>query len=238
MRTRSYYHTKITRAEKKYLLVDHRLLVARTLLEFSGDMIGADALRKLLYREEEEGDLSRRGYHYACAYDGLLSTAVVERPAAAAPRSGYPFSTAALGATFVGCLMMKARNKEKWWFGLFCIMGGYYNAMKSHKAGNGLVGHQGSFWTSVAGLLGLGLRTMVGGGNRGVNLSFLLLFGGTAVYDLGRFHMWMEHLSEFRAVVTPQRSLDLLREYVPTNVETEFVNMLHLLKEPAPPSTT
>jgi hypothetical protein len=196
-------------------------------------MIGADALRKLLYREEEEGDLSRRGYHYTQIYDGLLTSAVVEKPAAAAPRSGYKFSLLCLSTTFVGCLTMKARNKEKWWVGLFFIMGGYYNALKAHKQGNGLVGHQSSFWTSAAGCLGLTARLAMGGGRAGgkMNGLFVLMFGATAAYDLGRFHMWQEHVSEVRAVVMPERSYDLLQEYVPSGVETEFVHLLHLVKE-------
>jgi hypothetical protein len=194
-------------------------------------MIGADALRKLLYREEEEGDLSRRGYHYASVYDGLVSSAVVEKPAAALPRSGYRFSAVCLATTFVGCLTMKARNKEKWWVGLFFIMGGYYNALKAHKQGNGLVGHQSSFWTSLAGLLGLGARLSMGGGAGRANRVFLTAFGAVALYDLGRFHMWQEHVSEVRAIVTPERSYDLLHEYVPSSVETEFVNLLYLIKD-------
>ena len=40
-------------------------------------MIGADALRKLLYCEEDEGALARRGYHYSCVTNHIGVVLVV-----------------------------------------------------------------------------------------------------------------------------------------------------------------
>ncbi|KAG5499432.1 hypothetical protein JKF63_07995 [Porcisia hertigi] len=186
-------------------------------------MSGSFALRKLLFDRGDEEDVNRRGYHYAGAYAPLLYPVAVLQPAAVLPKSGLPFACLCLATSFAKCLTMKVRNKEKWWMGMFAICTVYYSSVKAHKVGNGLVGHQSGFFAAGMGAIGCVARLMARSGTVRRNLRGLGLFAALLWYELGRYHLWAEHVTEFRRDVTPERSYDLLGEYVPQSLEVEFL---------------
>ncbi|KEG13743.1 hypothetical protein DQ04_00811030 [Trypanosoma grayi] len=186
-------------------------------------MSGSQALRRLLYIDTEEGSVARRGYHYEGTYEPLLRSTTLEQPAAVLPRSGFRLSCACLAGCLLGCLTMKARNMERWWLGLFFMCGMYYNAVKAHKVNNGLVGHQSGFFAAGMGVLGCGSRLVVRAGSRRNNVRLLSLFSALMWYEVGRYHLWAEHVSEFRREVTPERTYNLLTEYVPQGIDTVFL---------------
>jgi hypothetical protein len=187
-------------------------------------MSGSFALRKLLFDDEEEAhSVNRRGYHYAGAYAPLLSSVAVVQPAAVLPKSGLPLACLCLFSTFVGCLTMRVRNKEKWWLGMFSICTVYYSSVKAHKVNNGLVGHQSGFFAAGMGVIGCVARLMVKSGSFKWNVGCLTLFSSLLWYEIGRYHLWTEHVTEFRRAVTPERSYNLLGEYVPQALEVEFL---------------
>lgn len=186
-------------------------------------MSGSSALRKLLFADAEETSISRRGYHCSGSYDPLLNTVAIAQPATIAPKSGFRFACACLASCVVGCLTMKSRNREKWWFGLFLISGVYYNSVKAHKVGNGLVGHQSGFFAAGMGVLGCTARLMARSGSAKWNRRLLLTFTALAWYEVGRYHMWAAHTTEFRREVSPERYYNLLSEYVPQELQVEFL---------------
>lgn len=186
-------------------------------------MSGSLALRKVLFGDGDGEDVGRRGHHFAGSYESLLCSAVVLQPAAVLPKSGLNISCACLFASLVGCLTMKVRNKEKWWLGMFGITAVYYNSVKAHKVNNGLVGHQCGFFASGMGCIGCVARLMVRSGTVRQNSFLLAIFGSLMWYEIGCFHLWSEHVTEFRREVTPERSYDLLGEYVPQSLEIEFL---------------
>ncbi|KAH9598700.1 hypothetical protein LSM04_000189 [Trypanosoma melophagium] len=186
-------------------------------------MSGSQALRRLLFLDVEDGSVARRGYHFSGTYEPLLYSTTLEQPAAVNPRSAFRFSSCCLLSCFLGCLTMKSRNMERWWLGLFFMGGMYYNAMKAHKVNNGLVGHQSGFFAAGMGVLGCSARLMVRAGGVRNNSLLLLLFSALMWYEVGRYHLWAEHVSEFRREVVPGRTCNLLTEYVPQDIETEFL---------------
>ncbi|ESL09481.1 hypothetical protein TRSC58_02796 [Trypanosoma rangeli SC58] len=186
-------------------------------------MAGSQALRRLLYVDAEDGAVARRGYHFSGTYEPLLYSALLEQPAGLQPHSGFRVACACLFGCFVGCLTMKARNMERWWLGLFFMCGMYYNAVKAHKVNNGLVGHQSGFFAAGMGVLGCGCRLVVHAGSAKTNRRLLLLFGTLMWYEVGRYHLWAEHVSEFRHELTPERTYNLLAEFVPQETATEFL---------------
>ncbi|CAD2218666.1 hypothetical protein AGDE_01363 [Angomonas deanei] len=186
-------------------------------------MSGASALRKLLFAQDEEGEVNRRGYHFSGTYEENLFSCRLDHPGVVQPRSALSVTSTCLAACFVGCLTMKTRNKEKWWFGLFLLCGVYYNALKAHKVGNGLVGHQGGFFAAGMGAIGCACRVLVRSGSRRNNLLLFSVFTSLMWYEVGRFHLWSEHVSEYKREVFPERSHDLLSEYVPDTMVVEFL---------------
>ncbi|KPI87732.1 hypothetical protein ABL78_3205 [Leptomonas seymouri] len=186
-------------------------------------MSGSLALRKLLFDDEEEQNVNRRGYHYAGTYAPLLCSVAVVQPAAVLPKSGLPLASFCLLSTFVSCLTMRVRNKEKWWMGMFGICTAYYSSVKAHKVNNGLVGHQSGFFAAGMGAIGCVARLMVKSGSFKWNVGCLGAFSALLWYEVGRYHLWTEHVTEFRREVTPERSYDLLGEYVPQSLEIEFL---------------
>lgn len=186
-------------------------------------MSGSSALRKLLFAERDLGEQEHRGYHYLGSYEALLHSAWIEQPASVSPRSGFTLASFCLFSSFMSCFFMKRRNKEKWWFGLFLITGVYYSSVKAHKVNNGLVGHQSGFFAAGMGAIGSTARLVLKSGHRNANLSLLALFSSMMWYELGRFHLWSEHVVEFRRMSTPQRSYDLLNEYVSPSLHIEFL---------------
>lgn len=186
-------------------------------------MSGSFALRKLLFDIDDEEDVNRRGYHYAGAYAPLLHSVAVLQPAAVLPKSGLPFACLCLFSSFATCLTMKVRNKERWWMGVFAICAVYYNGVKAHKVNNGLVGHQSGFFAAGMGAIGCVARLMAKCGSARMNVGCLGLFTALMWYEIGRYHLWAEHVTEFRRDVTPERSYDLLGDYVPQSVEVEFL---------------
>lgn len=186
-------------------------------------MSGSFALRKLLFDNEEEEHVNRRGYHFSGAYAPLLSSVVVVQPAAVLPKSGLPLASLCLFSSFMSCLTMKVRNKERWWMGMFAICTVYYSSVKAHKVDNGLVGHQSGFFAAGMGVIGCTARLMVRSGSLKWNVGCLGLFTSLMWYEIGRYHLWTEHVTEFRREVTPERSYDLLGEYVPQSLEVEFL---------------
>ncbi|KAG5473931.1 hypothetical protein LSCM1_04567 [Leishmania martiniquensis] len=186
-------------------------------------MSGSLALRKLLFDGGDQEDVNRRGYHYAGAYAPLLHPVAVLQPAAVLPKSGLPFAFLCLFSSFSTCLTMRVRNKEKWWMGMFAICVVYYSSVKAHRVDNGLVGHQSGFFAAGMGAVGCVARLMAKSGSIRKNLGALGLFSGLLWYEIGRFHLWMEHVTEFRRRVTPERSYDLLGEYVPQSLEAAFL---------------
>ncbi|AIO00227.1 hypothetical protein LPMP_292800 [Leishmania panamensis] len=186
-------------------------------------MSGSFALRKLLFDRGDEEDVNRRGYHYAGAYAPLLHPVAVLQPASVLPKSGLWFASLCLFSSFMTCLTMKVRNREKWWMGMFAISVVYYNSIKAHKVGNGLLGHQSGFFAAGMGTIGCTARLMAKSGSARQNVGGLSLFVALLWYEIGRYHLWAEHVTEFRRDVTPQRSYDLLGEYVPPTYEVEFL---------------
>ncbi|EPY32396.1 hypothetical protein STCU_02832 [Strigomonas culicis] len=187
-------------------------------------MSGSFALRKLLFADSEDGDVARRGYHFSGSYEPLMYTGSrLDHPSVIAPKSGFRITSLCLGTCLLGCLLMKRRNKEKWWFGLFFICGMYYNALKAQKVGNGLVGHQAGFFAAGMGAVGSGCRLVLRSGSRRANSTALAVFMSLMWYEIGRYHLWSEHANEFRREVTPERSFELLSEFVPEHIEVEFI---------------
>lgn len=186
-------------------------------------MSGSFALRKLLYAESEAGEYRFRGYHNLGAYDALLHSAWVEQPAAVQPRSRYRFASLCLVSSFLTCFFMKKRNKEKWWLGTFLITCVYYSSVKAHKVNNGLVGHQSGFFAAGMGVIGFGSRLILNSGTRKINVSGMLLFLAMMWYELGRFHLWSEYVTEFRRITAPQRSFNLLDEYIDPTCKVELL---------------
>lgn len=186
-------------------------------------MSSSPALRKLLFADREIGEQEHRGYHYLGSYEVLLHSAWIEQPASVTPRSGLKLASLCLFSSFMSCFFMKRRNKEKWWFGLFLITGVYYSSVKAHKVNNGLVGHQSGFFAAGMGVIGSTARIVLKSGRRIANLSLLAMFSTMMWYEIGRFHLWSEHVVEFRRLSTPQRSYDLLSEYVSPNFNIEFL---------------
>nr|CCC89758.1 conserved hypothetical protein [Trypanosoma congolense IL3000] len=186
-------------------------------------MSGSQALRRILYAEAEEGSVACRGYHQEGTYSALLSSVTVEQPAAVQPRSGLRLASTCLAGCFLGCLTMRARNMERWWFGLFFMGGLYYNAVKAHKVGNGLVGHQSGFFAAGLGVIGCGGRLLVHAGSPKMNKILILIFSSLMWYEVGRYHLWSEHVSELRKEVAPTRTYNLLSEYVPKHIDADFL---------------
>ncbi|KAK7200216.1 hypothetical protein NESM_000073000 [Novymonas esmeraldas] len=186
-------------------------------------MSGSFALRKLLFDRGDQEDVNRRGFHYAGAYAPLLHPVAVLQPAAVLPRSGLPFACVCLFSSLAMCFTMKARNKEKWWLGMFAICAVYYSSVKAHKVDNGLVGHQSGFFAAGMGTIGCTARLMVRSGSPRRNVGGLALCTALLWYEMGRYHLWSEHVTEFRRDVTPERSYNLLDEFVPPSLEVEFL---------------
>lgn len=186
-------------------------------------MSGSFALRRLLFADNEEGEYYHRGYHYRSAYEPLMLSTWIERPAQIPPTSRYNFSIACLLTTLSACSLMKKRNKEKWWFGLFMLTGIYYCGVKAHKVDNGLVGHQCGFFAAGLGTIGSTARLVLRSGPKKQNLSLLATFSTLMWYELGRFHFWSEHVIELRRLVTPQRSYNLLSDYIDPSCPVEFL---------------
>lgn len=186
-------------------------------------MSGSFALRKLLFDQGDQEDVNRRGYHFAGAYAPLLHPVAVLQPAAVLPRSGLPLACGCLFAAFTTCLTMKARHKEKWWMGMFAICTIYYGSVKAHKVDNGVLGHQSGFFAAGLGVVGCSARLMVRSGSACRNAAGLALFAALMWYELGRYHLWSEYMTEFRREIAPERSFDLLGEYVPQSLEVEFL---------------
>lgn len=186
----------------------------------------ADALRKLIYLDHDFTDLEKGAVHYNTSYDGpLLNSVSFEHPHSVRPPSGTQCSSYVLAATVLGSITMRARHKEKWWLGLMLIGVVQYTSMKAHKVNNGLVGHQTGFF--AAAMLGLGslARLVVRSGTPRWNLGMLATSAALAWYEVGRFHMWTEHVAWFRMHHNPHEAFDLLQEYVPQDIETAFVLM-------------
>lgn len=118
---------------------------------------------------------------------------------------------------------MRGRNKEKWWFGLLAMSGLYYLALKAHKVGNGLAGHQSGFYAAAVGLVGCSCRLAVHSGSRRVNALLVPVFMMMMWYEIGRYHLWSEHVVEFRRAESPERYHSLLEDYVPQSVDVEFL---------------
>lgn len=187
-------------------------------------MISADALRRVLYTDVAKDDGVRSGLRFHTAYDGpLLQSVAFENPAATQPRSMFRFSMYVLGTSAFGCLTMRARNKEKWWLGLFGVTVMYFSALKGHKVDNGLVGHQLAFFADAMLVIGCFARLLVRSGSPSFNLALLGVGSSLAWFDLGRFHLWSDYVAQLRREVSPERSLDLLDDYVPEDIDTEFM---------------
>lgn len=186
-------------------------------------MSGSWALRKLLFANTEEADTARRGYHYSGSYEPLLATVVLSQPAAVTPKSGFRVACVCLGSCLVACVTMKRRHHEKWWLGVFVLSGFYYNAVKAHKVENGLVGHQSGFFAAAMGALGCGARLAVRAGSVKATTRQLSLFIALMWYEVGRYHVWEAHATEFKREVSPERYYNLLSEYVPQGIEVEFL---------------
>ncbi|CCW67259.1 unnamed protein product [Phytomonas sp. Hart1] len=186
-------------------------------------MSASFALRKLLYANIQDEDVTKRGYHYTGSYEPLLGSICIFQPSAVAPRSGLTLASLCFGACTLGCLTMKTRNNEKWWFGLFLLATFYYNSVKAHKVNNGLVGHQCGFLASALGTIGCACRLVVHSGSSRTNRRLLAIFIGLMWYEIGRYHLWAEHVTEFKRDITPERYHNLLTEYVPQNIEVEFL---------------
>ncbi|AAZ10331.1 uncharacterized protein TEOVI_000444300 [Trypanosoma equiperdum] len=186
-------------------------------------MSDSHALRRLLYAGAEEGSVAPRGHHHGGSYGTLISSVAVEQPAAVQPRSGLRLSSACLAGCFLGCATMRAANRERWWLGLFFMGGLYYNAVKAHKVGNGLVGHQSGFFAAGLGAIGCVGRLLVRVGNPKANRRLLCMFAALMWYEVGRYHLWSEHATEFRKEVTPEHAYGLLTEYVPPHIDTDLL---------------
>ena len=107
--------------------------------------------------------------------------------------------------------------------GLFAITVVYFNAMKAHKVDNGLVGHQCAFFGDSALMIGSGCRMMVRSGSMRRNGVIFAVAAGLLWYDIGRFHLWADYVAQLRRELSPERSFNLLQEYVPQDVEREFL---------------
>lgn len=186
-------------------------------------MSGSFALRKILFSRSDEHDITIGGYHTSGCYEGLVNGLQVENTCTCPPRSGIAFSCVCLASCFLTCAFMKNRNKEKWWLGVLFMTGMYYNSMKAHKAGNGLVGHQCGFFAAGMGAVGCTARLIAHNGSQRWNGRMLLLFLTLMWYEVGRFHLWAEHAVEYKKEVSPGSSMDLLHEYVPQNLEVAFL---------------
>lgn len=195
-------------------------------------MLGSDAIRKILYLEDptraagltSSDEAGKVGLRYATCYDGpILGTVGFETASAIQPRSMYFQSWLVMGATTFACLSMRARNKEKWWLGLFCVNMVYFNAVKGHKVGNGVVGHQSGVIGDGLLMLGFLARMMVRSGRLRSNLMWFALSSALAWYDLGRFHLWLDYVAQLRKEVAPQQSYDLLAEFSPKDIPLEFL---------------
>jgi hypothetical protein len=199
-------------------------------------MLSSDAIRKILYFDDAQTastgpssaltrDGSKTGLRYSTCYDGpILSSVGFETSSAIQPRSAYGYSAAILATTTLGCLTMRARNKEKWWVGLFGVNLVYFSALKAHKVENGLVGHQCGFFGDALLIIGVVARIMVRSGSMKHNASLLCASSAMLWYDLGRFHLWSDYVAQLRRDVTPERSFDLLAEFTPQDLAVEFLN--------------
>ncbi|CCW59763.1 unnamed protein product [Phytomonas sp. EM1] len=186
-------------------------------------MSGSFALRKLLYANIQDEDVAKRGYHFSGSYEPLLGSVCIFQPSAVVPDSGLTVASLCFGACSLGCLTMKTRNKEKWWFGLFLLAAFYFNSVKAHKVNNGLVGHQCGFFASALGTIGCVGRLLIRSGSPRMNKGLLALFTGLMWYEIGRYHLWADHVTEFKRDITPERYHNLLSEYVPQDVAIEFM---------------
>ncbi|KAG8343164.1 hypothetical protein ERJ75_001609400 [Trypanosoma vivax] len=186
-------------------------------------MANSHALCRLLYREREDGSVARRGYHYSGSYDSLLSSAILDQPAAVQPRSGFRLSCACFGGCVLSCIFMKTQSSMRLWFTFFLMSGMYFGALKAHKVGNGLAGHQCGFFAAGLGTLSCVARLLTHTGRVRTNIRLFLTFVSLMWYEVGRYHLWSEHASEFRRNVTPQQTYNLLTEYVPPDIEADFL---------------
>jgi hypothetical protein len=196
-------------------------------------MLGSDALRKILYLEDptrsnaltSSDSAGKIALRYATCYDGpVLGSVGFETASAIQPRSMYMQSWLVMGASTFCCLSMRARNKEKWWLGLFAVNMVFFNAVKAHKVSNGVVGHQSGFIGDVMLMIGFLGRIMARSGSFRSNVAWLTFSGCMAWYDLGRFHLWMDYLANLRREVTPERSYDLFAEFSPKDIPLEFLS--------------
>lgn len=195
----------------------------------------ADALRKILYAEVDKDEGVRTGLRYQSAYDGpLMNSFAFESPSAVRPSSAFRFSSVVLAACTLGCITMKSRNKEKWWLGLFAVTGMHFTSFKSHKVDNGIVGHQCAFFADGMLAIGCLARLLVRSGVARRNAQLLGVSLALMWYDIGRFHMWTDYVAQLRLVVSPERSVDLLSDYVPNDVEAEFIFIRNATVKPAP----
>lgn len=186
-------------------------------------MSGAFALRKLLFADTEVGHTVVPGYHFSGTYSTLLSSAVLPHPAAVPPKNGLPLASVCFGSSLLASLTMKPYRRERWWAGGLFLSIVYYNSVKAHKVGNGVVGHQCGFLAASAGVIGCTARMMSGVGSTKKNAGLIAMFLGLAWYEVGRFHLWCDYLTEFRREAAPQRYQDLLGAYVPQDVEVDFL---------------
>lgn len=186
-------------------------------------MSGSSALRKILYIDSTHNNVYYKGYHSSGCHDDLLYTARFAQSSSVTPRSSYRLSCACLASCLLGCITMRKRSCEKWVFGLLYISSIYFVAMKAHQVDNGILGHQASFLASSMGIIGFACRISIGSGSRYWNSVFALMFSGLCWYDMGRFNIWSDHASQLRSVVSPERSYDLLQDYVPKSVDIDFL---------------
>jgi len=189
-------------------------------------MWGASALRRLLFAEVEEGAVDqRRRYHFSTTYDGLLSNILVDHRAGAVPDASAKQALLCSTVSAFGCITMRARNKERWWFALLVYCAGYFGAAKAHQSGNGLFGHQIGFWLSFGGCLGSIARVLNRYGTKRGNLGLLSLFGLLMWYEYGRYHLWEEHCGELKREVKPERTYDLFAEFCPIDIDIPLVRL-------------
>lgn len=186
-------------------------------------MSGSFALQKLLYAEKELGEHEHRGYHFSGIYEPLLHSAQIDHPGSVTPRSSYRFSSLCLFSSFTASFLMKKSRKEKWWLGLFLMSGLYYCSVKAHKVHNGLVGHQSGFFAAGLGTIGVFSRLIIKSGTFKTNFGLLCFFSTLLWYELGRFHLWSEHASQFRQIISPSQSSDLFGEYFSPSVQVAFL---------------
>lgn len=190
-------------------------------------MISSDAIRKILYLDatDEPARSSKAGHQYSCTYDGpLMGCASFEVNSSVIPRSKMRASGVFLGTCTLGLLSMRSRHKEKWWSGLFFVTVLSYFALKAHKVENGLLGHQIGFYSSCMLMIGSGARMAIRSGSRSTMAPLHLVSWALLWYEVGRFHLWMDYMVQFKRDAHEGRgTFNLLSEFVSQDIETEYL---------------